>query len=584
LFSDVTTIFRQVLATSASTAAKYTEVVAEEIEPSTETLEAVKEPANPDQPKVEDETRDTVAEVGQTIIEGAQQIGNDALVELKETATPERTNAMKQRVRDAIVGLRQNADYNTSVSTVSILLKSYLSAYSSALHDVASEVTDDVKPNKALNRAGGLMWSFISSFGDRKDWEVLKEKFDALLSHKDRDPEFENIVSIGVDSLYRLLTDPDYLFKADGEGSEKFTQLQEKFKDMAGEESLKHDLDALLVQLQRVYVSIRNDKQVTDVKDTMYSMGELVFPPAPAKSPNRNLLSDIVQVLGPLALQTVQYIPIPRITLVSPDLDLLLEPLVLEPGRTVNSSSFFPYKLGVVTTNEIDVYKGKRRTGTYKSSTARIKIEGMTIKAEDVGYIMKLHKNWLLRFTDSGLASFRLDEKGMDVFLDLEFTTSSIDELVILKGVSVKLHKLDYTLRRSKFSILAWLFKPLLKPILRKLIQESIRDALEEGLRTLNRELIYARERLRATRVANPDDIMTFIRAILARWQAPDDVPVDISIGWRAHRANGRAEAPFDGQYAPGSLATLIEAEGIDASERVEEGDEGGWKNECFTI
>lgn len=243
-----------------------------------------------------------------------------------------------------------------------------------------------------------------------------------------------------------------------------------------------------------------------------------------------------------------------------------------------------PYRVAVVTTNELDVFKGWKRTETHKSSNARIKIEGFTFKAEDVGYIMKVHQNWLVNFTDQGIASIRLDEKGIDIYLDIEFTKSSIDELVILKGVTVKLHKVDFTLRQSKFSFLAWLFKPLIKSMLRKLLQNSLRQAIEDGLRSLNREMIYTRERLRAARIANPHDLTTFIRAVLARWTAPTELPIEVGVDWRAHRASGRAEAPFDGEYAPGSLVGLFETEAMGAGDRVKEGDAGGWRNACFDI
>ncbi|EPS36897.1 hypothetical protein H072_9550 [Dactylellina haptotyla CBS 200.50] len=583
LVSDSLTITRQALASGVSTAAESIEQVAEQIEPPDTLIDSIGDVPDSDQPRADEEAKQTLEEIEVTIQKGVKEAAKDTKETMMEAVTPERKAAMKERVRQAVTRLKGYADYNTSVSTITTLLKSYLMAYSAAVGEVVDEVSGDVTPNKALIESGYLFWSFISSFGEQRQWDVLKERLKELLEHRHKDPEFENIIELVADSLRRLLTDPDYLFEDEDEVTKRYQMLKEKLSDNDGR-SLGHDVDAVIKQLHKVAISVYNDRGVAQVKDTTLSIMDLVLTSSGEHGFNMNLLSDIGNVLIPKALESIQYIPIPRLTLVSPDIDLLLEPIIFEPGRTINSSSFLPYRVSVVTTNEMDVFKGPNRAKTHLSSSARIKIEGLTFKAEDVGYIMKVHRNWLVNFTDSGIASIRLDEEGIDVHLDLEFTRSSVDELVILKGVHVNLHTFDFTLRRSKFSFLAWLFKPLVKPMIRKLLENSLREAIEDGLRSLNREMVYTRERLRATRIANPHDLTTFVRAVLARWSAPSELPVVVGVDWRAHRANGRAEAPFDGEYAPGSLVSLFEAEAMGAGERVEEGAAGGWKNACFAI
>ncbi|KAF3924680.1 hypothetical protein AA313_de0205888 [Arthrobotrys entomopaga] len=583
LFADALTVIRQALASGASTVAGSLEHAAEQIEPPETSLESIGDRPEGNLPRVDDEAKQTLQAVENTLEEGVKAAGKDAQDTLSDTITAERKAAMKQRVRQAVLKLRQNTDYDSSVSTLTLLLKEYVKIYSTFMEEAVEEVTTDVRPNKDLKAAGDQFWSFISSFGDSKLWDSLKVKLKKLLEHKDRDPEFENIINLVADSLRRLLTDPDYLFTHEDEPTTRYNELKEKFND-ADVKSLEHDVDDVIKQSHKVILSIYNDKQISNIKDTGISMLDLALKPSGGYSFNVDLLSDVGNVLIPTALEAIQYIPIPRLTLVSPQLDTLLEPIIFEPGKTVNSSSFLPYRVSVITTNEVDVFKGWKRTKTHLASTARIKIEGLTFKAEDIGYIMRVHRGWFLNFTDSGIASVRMDEKGIDVYLDLEFTRSSIDELVILKGVHVKLHKIDFSLKQSKFSFLAWLFKPFVKPMLRKLLQNSLRQALENGLRALNREMIYTRERLRAARIANPHDLTSFVRAILARWTAPSELPIEVGVDWRAHRPSGRAEAPFDGEYAPGSLVGLFEAEAMGAGERVEEGAAGGWRNACFEI
>jgi len=108
----------------------------------------------------------------------------------------------------------------------------------------------------------------------------------------------------------------------------------------------------------------------------------------------------------------IQYIPIPRLTVSSPDIDLLLENLILEPGKTVNASSFFPYRLLVSTQNDVDIRKGLFRSTASMRSLATIKLQGFTIRADDVGFWMKIHHGYLLNFFDEGIASFTWTRKG----------------------------------------------------------------------------------------------------------------------------------------------------------------------------
>jgi hypothetical protein len=191
---------------------------------------------------------------------------------------------------------------------------------------------------------------------------------------------------------------------------------------------------------------------------------------------------------------------------------------------------------------------------------------------------MRAHSG-ILRLADEGIGSFALDERGIDIQLDMEIGKDRLDKILSLRSVKVRIHKLNWTLRRSKFSILAWLFKPLLKPIIRSTMEMQLATAIGEGLKFANRELLYARERLRATRIADPDDLSTFVRAVLARLTPPDDPDVKARIG-----VAQPGKGVFEGVYAPGSVVKLWNEEGEQAAQRIRENDEGGWRNSVFDV
>ena len=249
---------------------------------------------------------------------------------------------------------------------------------------------------------------------------------------------------------------------------------------------------------------------------------------------------------------------------------------MVEPGKTVNQSSFFPFRLRVETLNDIEIRKARLRTVSSMTSLLTIKLDGISLRADEIGYWMRVHSG-LLRIADEGIASFQLDHRGIDIHLDVELGAERLEKMVALKAVRVKIHNLSYTLRKSKFAWLAWLFKPILQPMIRKIMEKQLGAALADAIHSVNREFVYARERLRATRIADPDDLMTFVRAIMARLTPPEDPEVYTRVG-----VDQPGKGVFKGVYAPGSVVKLWEEEGRRAKEVIEDYERDGWRNDIF--
>jgi uncharacterized protein DUF4449 len=152
------------------------------------------------------------------------------------------------------------------------------------------------------------------------------------------------------------------------------------------------------------------------------------------------------------------------------------------------------------------------------------------------------------------------------------------DRFLSLRAVRVRIHGLDYTLRKSKFTCLAWVFKPILKPIVKFAVQKKMAETIAEGLRMANQELVFARERWRAARIARPDDLAAFVKAVLARFRARDDDEIHVRVGVDS------GEGVFEGVYTPASLVRLWEEEAVEARKKVRQAVEGGWRNRIFDV
>ena len=134
----------------------------------------------------------------------------------------------------------------------------------------------------------------------------------------------------------------------------------------------------------------------------------------------------------------------------SPRMDLLLENLILEPGRTVNSTSFLPYRLFVSTQNDLEIRNAhSKKTVSKTKSTMTIPINGLSVAAQDLGFWIRGHAG-LVRFADQGIASFFLDERGIDISLALEIGREKLEQILTQKAVRVLIHNFDYIVILTK--------------------------------------------------------------------------------------------------------------------------------------
>ncbi|SMR53564.1 unnamed protein product [Zymoseptoria tritici ST99CH_1E4] len=572
--ADLNVVGREVFKDTAFAASTAAEEIGKQIEPSQEEKSTVAKPGADDKLKAptKEELGEQVKDLSKVVGNGTADVAQTAVDSAQDKLQGDEGKTLVNRLKQAVLKLRQRNDYSESVSTLSLLIKRYAVIYSRAAERVTDVAAEDINENEALDQAMHNMWIFITSFGKKEDWKKCEELFKQVMSHKEKDPHFEEMMEETGNSLQKLLTDPDFLDNA----QEKFGELKEKSEQVGTDSSLKKDIQHLVAQVERTLKGVLHDEDINNLIVTTTRIFGILSPANQAANPD--LLQDAIRVFAPLAIAAIQYIPIPRLEISTPEIDLLLENLIVEPGHTVNHTSFLPYRLKVETYNDFEIRKARARTATAMTNLMTIKLDGLSVKAEEIGFWLRAHKG-LLRLADEGIASFALDERGIDIHIDVEIAKDRMEQILTLKDVRVHIHKLNYKLRQSKLSWFGWLFKPLLRPIIRKVMEKQLANALADFFHAANRELLFARERLRATRIADPKDLTTFFKAVAARLVPEDDPDLYTRVGF-AQPGKG----VFKNVYAPGSVVKLWEDEAVRARERVEDNEwnAGGWRNEIF--
>ncbi|PFH55171.1 hypothetical protein XA68_10519 [Ophiocordyceps unilateralis] len=512
-------------------------------------------------------------DVAHVVVAGAAEVAGEASHSLAQHMDGDERRALLGRLKQAVTGLRRRTDYSSAASTLAQLLQRYVAAYSRLATDTARAVEGDVGTSEDADDAAKNFWRLITSFGQREAWDQVEASFKDVVEAGRSDSGLDKLIHDLARAVEEMLTEPSFFDEAD----ERLARLRERARKMTSKSPVAHSAEDLFKKLDAALRSAADDECVKKLTQSSDRIAHVLSPQG--HYVNSHLVNDAIEVFVPMLVSAVQFVPIPRLEVTTPDMDLLLENLVLQPGRTVNQTSFLPYKLQVSTQNDVEVRKDRTRTESAMTSLVRIRLAGLSLAADDVGYWVRMRCGILGSIQDSGIVSLHLDERGVDIALDLEIGRDRMEELVTLRRVRVKMHHLDYTLHQSKFSALAWILKPALRPILRRALEARAAAAADLALRTFNRELVFARERLRATRIANPESLWTFARAVAARLTPGPTPGVDVRAGARP----GHAPA-FRGRYAPGSLVRLWEEEGATAEQRVFEAGRGAWRNDVFDL
>lgn len=570
--ADLGTISKQVLRDATSALGDASKEVSKELDQDGGDAEALKATdKSKDAPETIEAIKEQSKDLADNVREDVANAANEAYSSVEEHTSGESRRILISRLKKAVTGLRKTPDYSDSVSALSMLLKRYLNMYLAVGVDAANTLEDNVESNEQAHEAAREFWQFMVQFGDKEKWDAVKKSFEKLVEENKSDENLEGLVDKLGNTLQSILSDPEFFDNIEN----NLKDLRTEVNDISADTTIGQDAGDVLNALQEALLAAVDDKDVQNLKETSLRLINILFPSGEAF--NTDLVSDSANLFLPLMVQAVQYIPIPRVEVSTPAIDLLLENLVLEPGKTVNNSSFLPFKLQVQTRNDVDVTKARFGMRSSLTSLLTVKIAGLSIAAEDLGYWFKLHSG-ILRMTDEGLGSFHLDKRGIDITLDVELGRDNLENLVSLRNVDVKIHHLNYTLGKSKFACLAWLFKPLIRPIVRKSLESKISSSIGDGLVFFNRELVFARERLRATRICGPTDVWTFVRAVAARLVPEDDPDINARVGVQP------GEGVFKGRYAPGSLVKLWEEEARDADQNVFEYRRDGWKNAIFDV
>ncbi|KAM5439887.1 hypothetical protein MferCBS31731_004298 [Microsporum ferrugineum] len=580
LIGDISTIGRSIFSDTTASLSDAINKVADEVEPSESQKKSV-ETLNGNGGKAP--TTDELAQNGEQVMEvakeGLRDTGRAAKKSAQANVSAEVQDSLLLRMKKTVEDLRLRADYDKSVSTLSGLAQRYAGIYMRTIGSTVEGASNALYVDPELQDAMKNLWSFVNTFGSQKEWQALEDKFQQLMQTSGKSTEINDTLEHIGQSVYRLFTDPSFW-----DTSEDTVQtLKEKVKE-AGDDLPQQEIKDFIYQLKKTLVSVMQDasvvKLITASKKIALDICEAY------RNEGIRLMADALNIFLPLLIRAIQHIPIPRLEVSVPRMDLLLENVVIEPGHTIHNSSFLPYRVLVTTISNMELRKTHSKEAVSgMKNVVKVTLNGLCFSANDFGYWIRAHRPLLPSIFDEGIASFSLDQRGIDVSCEFEVGKERLEQILALRSVRVHIHKLDYSISKSRWACILWALKPFLKHMIRRSLEKVIAEKIVSFARAANRELLFMRERLRAARIADPGDFLTFVRAVLTRLSGRADPDVFTRFGFDAQRGG-----IFDGVYAPGSLAKAWHDEEQRADDLIERGSQASvnqrptWRNSIFDV
>lgn len=424
---------------------------------------------------------------------------------LNKKVPQERRDATVWRLKKMVLECQQHPDYQQAITTLLDLAEQYGKHGRSLTTGGAGTVK---QTRSAFAAAEADLKTLIERFANGTSSDDLWSSINTLYEDADKDPELRNWFKSMDTYIRKCLQQQGYIMQ--DECNEQWRHLYDRGNYLLRQKYRTHtdrivneikfladqfDQDphnrAFSASLQKLFRDLGHDEN-----------GKPSFKP--------HLLKDLTEVIIPAAFENVAYIPIPRIEYSDPQIDAIVENLVLE------SDNFMPNVLEVASDNFFRW--GRKKIANKHKNSIDVKVTGVQMDLRDVSFYVKRKKGFP-SITDQGVAHLFMGGEGFSFRMKL----SSADEkdrqhFFKVDKVDADVKHLNIKLAKSNHKLLFGLFKPImlkvLRPVMQKTAEKQIKDQFnqfDQILYLIKQEADRALEEARA----DPENIPSIYRRYL---------------------------------------------------------------------
>ncbi|KAF2216399.1 hypothetical protein CERZMDRAFT_119900 [Cercospora zeae-maydis SCOH1-5] len=409
----------------------------------------------------------------------------------------ERREQTVYRLKKMIVEIQGHQDYQQAIDTLLRLAEEY----TGHTKDVAAQSQGAVKGahnQDSLTTAEADLRTLMERFANSTSFDDLFDSINQIYKDADRDPELKNFFRGLNRFIRRCLQEQGYVLQ--DESNEEWNKIYDQGNFLLRDRYRNHT-DRIVDEVKFLASQYEEDtlnKEFGDAMDRLFkdlgsdSDGKPEFKP--------HLVKDLTEVLLPAFFESVRYVPIPRIEVSDPQIDAIVENLVLEGDNLAPNMFEF---------GSDNYWRwGRKGFQSKNKNKVMLAVSGIQMDLRDVAYYVK-KKQGFPSITDKGVLDIFLGGTGLSFKVAME-TADKKDRSHFFKinTINVDVKNVNIKVKQSNHKLLFSLFKPVLlkvlRPVIQKVVEKQIRDSVQQ-LDGLLWEVKQEVERVTEEAKSNPD-------------------------------------------------------------------------------
>ncbi|EOD44352.1 hypothetical protein UCRNP2_8965 [Neofusicoccum parvum UCRNP2] len=416
---------------------------------------------------------------------------------LKTKMPKERREQTIWRLKKMIVEIQGHQDYMRAIETLLRLAEEY-TGHSKNLAGQGSGAVKGAHTDSALELAETDLKTLIERFANSTSLDDLFDSINTIYKDADRDPDLKNWFKHLDIYIRKCLKEQGFVMQ--DAATDEWNQIYDQGHFLLRDRYKSHTdriLDEFKFLGQQFDADPQNKAFANALNKLFLDLGQDETGTAAFKP---HLLKDVSEVILPGFFENVRYIPIPRIEYSDPQIDAIVENLVIE------GDNLAPNVLEFASDNHWRW--GRKKITNKNKNKIMISVSGVQMDLRDVSYYVN-RKQGFPSLKDKGVADIFLGGDGLSFKIAAE-TADKSDSQHFFKvtKVDVDVKNFNIKLKKSNHKMLFSLVKPLLvkiiRPALQKVLEKQIKDSFNQA-----DSFLYAihseAERAKAELKKNPD-------------------------------------------------------------------------------
>ncbi|QKX64203.1 uncharacterized protein TRUGW13939_11376 [Talaromyces rugulosus] len=382
----------------------------------------------------------------------------------------ERRDQVVWRLKKMIVEIQGHSDYQQAIETLLTLAETY-AGHGKSVTQQGSQSAKGARQDTNLKQAETNLRTLIERFANSTSTDDLFDSLNTIYRDADQDPRLKEWFT-NVDTYIRQCLREQGFVLQDA-ATTQWNKLYDEGRFLLRDRYRNHT-DRIVDEIKFLANQFDEDPQNKAFRQSLEKLfkdlgqdqnGKPVFKP--------HLIKDITNIIIPEIFQSARYIPIPRIEVSDPAVDMVIENLVIE------SDNLMPNVVELSTDN---FWRwGRKKINSIDDHKFMISASGIQADIRDVSYYLK-KKQGFPSISDTGVMDLFLGGEGFSFKLAASKAQKS-DKAHIFKvdNVSVNVKNLNIKLKKSKHKLLFNIFKPTLfnvvRPAVQKILEKQIKEA-----------------------------------------------------------------------------------------------------------